>query len=67
MKKQKTIKAWVHLESLQPIRWKWFCFPFLNVLMTGTTKTPIGASRAAQRTIERIGFKANVKILWPKT
>ncbi len=66
MKKQKTIKAYVHLDSLNPTRWKWFCFPFLNVKMEGSTKTPMGAKYAAKRTIERINCEAEIKILWPK-
>jgi hypothetical protein len=66
MKKQKTTKAWVYLKSLKPIEWTWFCFPFLNVKMEGTTKTPSGARRAAKRTVKRIGHKAEVKILWPR-
>lgn len=65
MKRQKTIKAWVYLKNLSPLCWEWWCYPFLNVKMTGETKTPIGAQRAAQRTIERFGFKAKVKVFRP--
>jgi hypothetical protein len=66
MKKEKTIKAWVHLEGFNPICWGWWCYPFLNVKMSGVTETPMGAKRAAERTIKRLGFKPEVKILWPK-
>lgn len=62
---QKTIKAWVYLKSFSPICWQWWCYPFVNVKMEGSTGTPIGAQRAAKRTIERLGFKAKVKILRP--
>lgn len=61
----KTIKGWVCLKSFDPIRWEWWCYPFLNVKMLGLTKTPIGAQRAARRTIERLGYKAKVKIFRP--
>jgi len=66
MKKQKIVNAWVFLKCIDPIKWEWFCFPFLRVRMTGHTKTPTGAKRAAKRTIERLGYKTNIKILWPK-
>ncbi len=68
MKKQKTVKAWVFLKNMNTteIEWEWFCFPFLGVDMRGITRTPSGAKRAAKRTIERLGFKASVKILWPR-
>lgn len=64
--KQKTIKAWVYLKSCDPIRWGWFCFPFIRVQMSGNAKTPIGAKRAVQRTIKRLGFQSEVEILRPK-
>lgn len=35
--------------------------------MGGTTKTPIGAKLAAERTIKRIGYKTDIKILRPKS
>ncbi len=63
---KKTIKAWVHCKSIMPVCWGWWCFPFLNVKMTGKTKTPSGSIRAVKRTIERLGFKADIKIFWPK-
>ena len=65
MKKQKTIKAWVYFKGFNTIRWGWWCYPFLNVKMTGETKTPNGAKRAAKRTIEKLNCKAEIEILWP--
>lgn len=65
--KIQTIKAYVYLEKVKPTLWKWVCFPFVNVRMEGTTRTPIGAKRAAKRSIKRIGHKAEVEILGPKT
>ncbi len=62
---QKTINAYIILKSRTPIKWNWFCFPFLRVRMEGETKTPYGAHRAAKRTIERLGFEAKIEILWP--
>ncbi len=35
--------------------------------MKGKTKTPVGAKRAAKRTIERMGYIAEVEILGPRT
>lgn len=63
--KSKTTKAYVVLHSYNPIRWEWFCSPFLNVRMTGKTQTPMGAKRAAERTIKRIGLVPEVEIMWP--
>lgn len=65
-RKQKTICGWVYLKESHPACWQWWCYPFVNVKMEGNTKTPIGAQRAAKRTIERLGFKAKVKIFYPK-
>ncbi len=65
-RKQKTIRAWVYCKNIRPACWQWWCYPFVNVKMEGDTKTPIGAQRAARRTIERLGCKAKIKILWPE-
>lgn len=64
--KQKTIKCYVYLKTINPICWGWWCYPFLNVKMSGMMKTPSGAKVAAKRTIKRLGMKADVKILRPK-
>lgn len=33
--------------------------------MSGITRTPEGGKRAARRTLERMGFKAEVEVLRP--
>ena len=64
--KKKTIKSWVYLKDWNPVTWEWWCFPFLNVKMSGTCKTIGGARVAACRTIKRLGFEADVVLLKPK-
>lgn len=61
----KIIQAYVYNKSHDNVEWEWWCCPFLNVRLSGLTKTPEGGRRAAIRTLERMGFKANVEILRP--
>lgn len=65
MKKQRIIRAYVYKHSLDPVCWKWWCYPFLNVKMGGSTKTPMGSKRAAERTIKRLDCEPKIKIFWP--
>lgn len=46
---KKVIKSYVYLKDWNPAIWEWWCYPFLNVKMSGIC-----------RTIKRLGFEPDV-------